>query len=69
MESDLQDLYEYLLNSEVVKYQPYKPKEIKHNIKWRTLTDEMIGVVLKNNYRMIGNVDLREKDFELIEIG
>lgn len=47
MESDLQDLYEYLSNSEVVKYEPYKPMnidEVKHNLEWKISTDEMIAV-------------------------
>lgn len=28
-ESDLQDLYEYLSNEEVVKYEPYRPMSIQ----------------------------------------
>lgn len=31
MESDLQDLHEYLSNSEVVKYEPYKPMNMRRN--------------------------------------
>ena len=35
---DLQDLYEYLSDEEVVKYEPYKPmniNEVKENLAWR----------------------------------
>ena len=45
---DLQDLYEYLSDEEVVKYEPYKPMdihEVEGNLDWRISTDEMIAVV------------------------
>lgn len=48
-ENDLQDLYEYLSNPNVVKFEPYKPmamEEVKDNLKWRISTDEMIAVEL-----------------------
>ena len=56
---DLQDLYEYLSDEEVVKYEPYKAmdmKEVEGNLDWRISTDEMIAVVLKADNKMIGNV-------------
>ena len=56
---DLQDLYEYLSDEEVVKYEPYKAmdmKEVEENLDWRISTDEMIAVVLKADNKMIGNV-------------
>lgn len=71
-ENDLQDLYEYLSDSEVVKYEPYKPmsmEETKGNLDWRISTDEMIAVELKSNGKMIGNVYLGKRDFEALEIG
>lgn len=69
---DLQDLYEYLSDEEVVKYEPYKPMdihEVEGNLDWRISTDEMIAVVLKSNSKMIGNVYLGKRDFESLEIG
>ena len=69
---DLQDLYEYLSDEEVVKYEPYKPmdiNEVEGNLDWRISTDEMIAVVLKSNNKMIGNIYLGKRDFESIEIG
>lgn len=57
--SDLQDLYEYLSNPRVVKYEPYRPmsmEEAESNLDWRISTDEMIAVELKSNHKMIGNV-------------
>ena len=44
---DLQDLFEYLSDKEVVRYEPYKPltlDEAKENLVWRIGTDEMIAV-------------------------
>lgn len=71
-ENDLQDLYEYLSDPQVVAYEPYQPmtiEEVKDNLKWRISTDEMIAVELKENGKMIGNVYLGKRDFESLEIG
>lgn len=72
LKSDLQDLYEYLSDAEVVKYEPYQPmnmSEVENNLDWRISTDEMIAVELKANGKMIGNVYLGKRDFESLEIG
>ena len=71
-EEDLQDLFEYLSDKEVVKYEPYKPlthDETKENLKWRIGTDEMIAVELKKSHKMIGNVYMGKREFEALEIG
>lgn len=71
-EDDLEDLYEYLSDEEVLAYEPYKPmsKEmVKENLNWRIETDEMIAVVEKMTVKMIGNVYLGSRDFERKEIG
>ena len=71
-ESDLHDLYAYLSDPEVVKFEPYKPKtleETKKNLQWRISADEMIAVELKREARMIGNVYLGKRDFQSLEIG
>ena len=71
-EEDVQDLFEYLSDKEVVKYEPYKPltfDETKENLEWRIGTDEMIAVELKNSHKMIGNVYMGKRDFEALEIG
>lgn len=70
--SDLNDLYEYLSDEEVVKYEPYKPlskEETLDNLRWRVETDEMLAVELKENHKMIGNIYLRKRDFNTLEIG
>ena len=69
---DLQDLYEYLSDKEVVEYEPYKPltlNETNENLEWRIGTDEMIAVELKNSHKMIGNVYMGKREFEALEIG
>ena len=69
---DLQDLFEYLSDKEVVKFEPYRPltlSETKENLEWRIETDEMIAVELKNSHKMIGNVYLGRREFETLEIG
>ncbi|HHU71319.1 MAG TPA: GNAT family N-acetyltransferase [Clostridiales bacterium] len=69
---DLQDLFEYLSDEKVVKYEPYKPmniEEVKGNLDWRISTDEMIAVELKKTHKMIGNVYLGKRDFNTLEIG
>ncbi len=71
-ESDLQDLYEYLSDPEVVKYEPYRSMEmdgVKDNLSWRISSDEMIAVELKETKKMIGNVYLGKRDFDSLEIG
>lgn len=69
---DLNDLFEYLSDNEVVKYEPYKAmtlEETKENLTWRMETDEMIAVELKENHKMIGNIYLGKRDFNSLEIG
>ena len=71
-QEDLQDLYEYLSDREVVEYEPYKPltfDETKENLKWRIGTDEMIAVELKQSRKMIGNVYMGKREFETLEMG
>ena len=69
---DLQDLFEYLSDKDVVEYEPYKTmtfSEAEENLEWRIGTDEMIAVELKSSHKMIGNVYLGKRDFETLEIG
>lgn len=68
---DVQDLFEYLSDKEVVKYEPYKPltfAETKENLEWRIGTDEMPAVELKKSNKMIGNVYMGKRDFEAMRL-
>lgn len=72
MPSDLEDLYEYLSDPEVVAYEPYRPmtkEEVRENLNWRISTEEMIAVELKATGKMIGNVYLGKREFDALEIG
>ena len=65
---DVQDLFEYLSDKEVVKYEPYKPltfDETKENLEWRIGTDEMIAVELKDSHKMIGDMVMLRKAVKL----
>lgn len=71
-ERDLDDLYEYLSNPEVTRFEPYQPMsldEVRENLAWRISTGEMIAVEEKGSHKMIGNVYLGKRDFEALEIG
>lgn len=71
-ETDLMDLYEYLSDPVVVKYEPYRQMsldEVKENLMWRISTHEMIAVVLKESNKMIGNLYLGDRDFQSKELG
>ena len=71
-ESDLQDLFEYLSDPEVVRFEPYKPKtleECREDLAWRVSTEEMTAVELKAEGKLIGNVYLGRRDFESLEMG
>ena len=71
-EKDLDDLYEYLSDPEVVRFEPYMPmgrQEAAQNLEWRISTEEMIAVELKSSHKMIGNIYLGKRDFDAVEIG
>lgn len=80
-EDDFEDLYEYLSDPEVVKFEPYKAmnaEETAVNLKWRIADNEMIAVALKDTSdctggtsrgKLIGNIYLGQRDFETYELG
>ncbi|MGN0401706.1 MAG: GNAT family N-acetyltransferase [Acetatifactor sp.] len=71
-DDDYNDLYEYLSDSEVVAFEPYKPmseSEVHENLAWRISTEEMIAVVEKKSGKMIGNIYLGNRDCGNKEIG
>ena len=71
-ESDLEDLYAYLSDPEVVRFEPYKPmtrEEVRDHLAWRISTEEIIAVERKADGKMIGNIYLGNRDFEALELG
>lgn len=71
-EEDLQDQYEFLSDEEVVRFEPHLPMDIsdvRENLVWRILTDEMIAIEHKESGKMIGNVYFGRRDFNSFELG
>lgn len=71
-ENDLNDLYEYLSDPEVVRFEPNKPlnlEEAKGNLDWRISTDEMTAVETKDTHKMIGNVYMGRREYNSLEMG
>ncbi len=69
---DLTDLYEYLSDEDVVKYEPYKPMDMSEaakELELRIADDEMIAVVLKETEKLIGNLYLGKREFNSLELG
>lgn len=69
---DLRDLFEYLSDPEVVRFEPYPPMDLaqtEENLAWRVSTGEMIAAEIKESGKMIGNIYLGKRDFEAIELG
>lgn len=68
---DLRDLFEYLSDAEVVKYEPYKPMslaKVSEELDMRISSDEMIAVVLKETNKLIGNIYFGKREFNSLEI-
>lgn len=71
-EKDLDDLYEYLSDEEVVSFEPYSAlslEETKKNLEWRVSSDEIFAIELKSTGKMIGNVFLGKRECETLELG
>lgn len=70
--SDYTELYEYLSDMNVVKYEPYEPyslNEAKREAEFRSNSDEFYAVTLKDGGRLIGNLYLGKRQFETMELG
>ncbi len=70
-ETDGEDLYEYLSDEEVVRFEPYKPfnkEEAYNEAKRRTKDENFLAVCLKNG-KLIGNLYFAKCEFETWEVG
>lgn len=70
-ESDGEDLYEYLSDEEVVKFEPYKPfkkNEAYNEAKRRSEDERFLAVCLKSG-KLIGNLYFAKGNFETFEVG
>ena len=69
---DFTELYEYLSDSNVVKYEPYEPytlEQTKREAEFRSHSDEYFAVTLKDGGRLIGNLYLGRREFNACELG
>ncbi len=70
--TDWEDLYEYLSNEIVVKYEPYNiysEIEAKKEAIERSESEFFYAVCLKETGKLIGNLYLAKGDFDTLEIG
>lgn len=71
-ENDWQDLYEYLSDDEVVKFEPYEAfdsEQAKEETNYRITDDAFYAVCLKDNNKLIGNLYFCKGDFNTYELG
>ena len=69
---DWPDLYEYLSQEEVVKFEPYKvfsEESSKEEAIRRSEDESYWAVCLKDNCKLIGNIYLSKQDFDTWELG
>lgn len=70
--NDWQDLYEYLSQAEVVKYEPYEiftEDGSKAEVIKRSNNADFWAVCLKESGKLIGNIYLSKHDFDTWELG
>lgn len=70
--TDWTDIYEYLSDEEVVKYEPYEvfsEEQVKEVTDKRVDHESFYAVVLKVNRKMIGNIYLEKGDYDTFELG
>lgn len=70
--NDWSDLYEYLSDEEVVKFEPYEvfsENQAREEAKNRSNDGSFYAVSLKENEKLIGNLYLGKGDFDTFELG
>ena len=70
--ADWEDIYEYLSDEEVVKFEPYDvmtEEQVKVETEKRVDNESFYAVCLKENLKMIGNIYLDKEDFNTYELG
>ena len=69
---DFTELYDYLSDINVVKYEPYEPytlEETRREAEFRSNSDEYFAVTMKGEGRLIGNLYLGKREFDTYELG
>ncbi len=70
--NDWQDLYEYLSDEEVVKFEPYEVftlEQAKEETNYRVTDEAFYAVCLMSNNKLIGNLYFCKGDFDTWELG
>ena len=70
--SDYTELYDYLSDINVVRFEPYEPyslEQAKREAEFRSNSDEFFAVTLKDSGRLIGNLYLGKRQFDTFELG
>lgn len=73
--NDGQDLYEYLSDKQVVRYEPYDvftEEDCRHEAAERSSSEAFLAVCLKDNSKLIGNIYFEQqepREYENWEIG
>ena len=70
--ADFTELYEYLSDVNVVRFEPYEPytlEQTKREAEYRSNSDEYFTVTLKESGRLIGNLYLGQHQFDTFELG
>lgn len=71
-ETDLQDLYEYLSDQEVVSFEPYEAMdmdEVHKTLKERLESEEFVAIEEKRSGKVIGNIYIGESYCESVDLG
>ncbi len=69
---DFEDLYEYLSDEEVVRYEPYPPytrEQCRLEAVRRSKNEEFLAVCLQASGKMIGNLYFSKREFGTWELG
>ncbi len=69
---DWKDLYEYLSDEQVIKYEPYDAfteEESRHEAAKRSKNEDFLAVCLKDTDKVIGNLYFSEQGFGTWELG
>jgi len=70
--ADWEDIYEYLSDEEVVKFEPYDAMtkdQVRVETEKRVGHESFYAVCLKENLKMIGNIYLDKEEFDTFELG
>lgn len=70
--NDWKDLYEYLSDENVVRFEPYEvftEEQCKHEAIQRSKNEAFIAVCLKDTNKVIGNIYFARQDFDTWELG